>query len=284
MDGCQYAGWQRKYDIVRYRQLRYGQSTVNNYSCIRNSPTSLMLDHPWQGNTGSTYYGWLGNLSGFGQQPFYQGINAYRMGQLAAATAPALASLAATIETYNNNAITWIKNTGFDMATLTTDYGRIYQFCEPFMISSTIPFDWKAPGCSCAANPDSMSVGRERYGISNAFADYYIYNPSSANLTWGDEAYGAVWGNPSFNTGGVFYDASSDATNLAPTNLGDADVQGGKWYGFFAGMGMLHRWPAVRLGGVDPPNNATIEVPFNIAGVTGATQAQITITSQAEKW
>ena len=256
-----------------------------NYSCIWNSATSLTLDHPWHGATGSSYYGWRGNLSGYGQQPFYQGINAYRMGQLAAATAPELASLAATYQSYNNNAITWIKNTGFDMATLTTNYGRGFQFCEPVTVSSTIQFDWKSPGCSyTAANPDSMSVGREQnMEISNAFADYYIYNPSGVNSTWGDEAYGAVWGNPSFNTGGVYYDAASDATNQAPTNLSDASINGGKWYGFFAGMGMLHRWPAVRLGGVDRPNNATIEVPFNVAGVTRATQAQVTITAPSGK-
>ena len=120
--------------------------------------------------------------------------------------------------------------------------------------------------------------------ISNAFADYYIYNPASTNLTWGDKAYGAVWGNPSFNTGGVYYDRASDATNTAPTNLSDGSVHGGKWYGFFAGMGMLHRWPAVRLGGVDPPNFATLDIPFTVTGVTGAAQAQLTITWPSGRW
>ncbi len=238
---------------------------MSNYACVWNNATSLTLDHPWKGSTGSNYYGWIGNLAGWGQQPFYQGINAYRMGQLAAATAPALAAVAATYQSYNNNAIAWIKNTGFDMATLTTNYGREFQFCEPFTVSSTIPFDWRQPGCTyTTANPDSMTVGREQnMEISNAFSDYYIYNPSSANLAWGDQAYGAVWGNGSFNTGGVYFDGSSDATNQAPTNLSDSNINGGKWYGFFAGMGMLHRWPAVRLGGVDPPNNATVGYPFH---------------------
>jgi hypothetical protein len=258
---------------------------LSNYACIWNNPGSLTLDHPWRGITGSNYYGWIGNLAGFGQQPFYEGINAYRMGQLAAATAPALASLAATYQTYNNNAIAWIRSTGFDMATLTTNYGRGFEFCEPFMISSTIQFAYRSPGCTyTAANPDSMSVGREQnMEISNAFADYYIYNPSSANKTWGDEAYGAVWGNPSFNTGSVYYDAASDATNQAPTNLSDVSIHGGKWYGFFAGMGMLHRWPAVRLGGVDPPNFTTIDIPFTPSRVNGAAQAQVTISSPSGK-
>ena len=43
-------------------------------------------------------------------------------------------------------------------------------------------------------------------------------------------------------------------------------------------MGMLHRWPAVRLGGVDPPMNRTIQIPFSLNGVPNATQARITIT------
>ncbi len=102
-------------------------------------------------------------------------------------------------------------------------------------------------------------------------------------MTWGDEAYGAVWGNAAFNTGGVYYDAASDATNQAPTNLSDGSIHIGKWYGFFAGMGMLHRWPAVRLGGVDAPNYATVNIPFALTGVTSATQAQVTITSPSGK-
>jgi hypothetical protein len=43
-------------------------------------------------------------------------------------------------------------------------------------------------------------------------------------------------------------------------------------------MGMLHRWPAVRLGGVDPPVNRTVYVPFTLAGVSGAAAVQVTIT------
>jgi len=257
----------------------------NNYACIWNNAGSITLDHPWKGATGGNYYGFIGNLSGFGQQPFYQGINAYRMGLLAAATAPELASVAAAYQVFNSNATAWIKSTGFDMATLTTNYGRGFEFCEPVMVSSTIQFDWRSPGCSyTAANPNSVSVGREQnMEISNAFSDYYIYNPGSASQTWGDEAYGAVWGNAAFNTGGVYYDAASDATNQAPTNLSDGSINIGKWYGFFAGMGMLHRWPAVRLGGVDPPNYATVNIPFTLTGVTRAAQAQVTITAPSGK-
>ncbi len=103
----------------------------NNYACIWNNANSLTLDHPWKGSSGTNYYGLFGNISGYGQQPFYQGINAYRMGLLAAATAPELATLATTYQGFNNNATAWIKNTGFDMSTLTTNYGAATSSANP---------------------------------------------------------------------------------------------------------------------------------------------------------
>jgi hypothetical protein len=42
---------------------------------------------------------------------------------------------------------------------------------------------------------------------------------------------------------------------------------------------MLHRWPAVRLGGVAPPDPRTIYSPFTLAGVANATQAKVTVTA-----
>ncbi|MGA2716436.1 MAG: hypothetical protein ABSG41_25355 [Bryobacteraceae bacterium] len=58
----------------------------------------------------------------------------------------------------------------------------------------------------------------------------------------------------------------------------DAYIHAGKWYGFFAGMGMLHRWPAVRLGGVDPADHRTVYVPFTLSGTANAAKVRLTIT------
>ena len=66
--------------------------------------------------------------------------------------------------------------------------------------------------------------------------------------------------------------------NLSYTNLLDPYINAGKWYGFFAGMGMSHRWPAVRLGGVAPPDNRAIYVPFTLAAVANAVGIRLTIT------
>lgn len=252
----------------------------NSFNCVYNSSSSLTLDHPWPGSTGGSYFGFFGNIDGYGQQPFYNGINDYRIGVLSRATAPALGSLPATYLGYANGIGGWIKSTGFNMPTLTTNYGRGYQFCEPAMTASATGFDYQSPGCNYSASSiNSETTGREQNAeISNAFSDYYINNTNSGNMTWGNQAYGAIWGNPAYNTGGVYFDAASAANNLAPTNLNAASIEGGKWYGFFSGMGMLHRWPAVRLGGVAPPDVRTVNVPYSLTGVTGASKVEVTVT------
>jgi hypothetical protein len=251
----------------------------HNYDCIWNSPTSLTLDHPWAGATASNYYGYNNNLAGYGQQPFMLGIKSYGMGLLAAATDPALSSSAGVYATFNRQAVQWIHDIGVDANTLTTNYGRVFEFCEPATTASSTLFDERTPGCNYGTSLDGMSTGREQnQELGNAIATFYLNNPGSTNKSWGDSLYGAVWGNAAYNTGGVYSDAASDATNIDATNLLDANINAGKWYGFFAGMGMLHRWPAVRLGGVDPPIYKTIYIPFALTGVVHATQVRVTIT------
>ena len=252
---------------------------ANNYACIWTSANSLTLDHPWKGATGSNYYGYTSNLAGYGQQPFMLGIKTYGMGLLAAASDPALSSYAAAYSTFNQEATQWIHDKGVDPATLTTNYGRNFEFCEPVTVASSAVFTARTPGCNYGTSVYGEATGREQnQELGNALADFYMNHPSATNLAWGDSVYGAVWGNPAYNTGGVYYDAASDAMNIGYTNLPDNYINGGKWYGFFAGMGMLHRWPAVRLGGVAPPAPRTLSIPFAPTSVPGATQVQVTIT------
>ena len=252
---------------------------ANNYACIWTSANSLTLDHPWKGATGSNYYGYTSNLAGYGQQPFMLGIKTYGMGLLAAASDPALSSYAAAYSTFNQEATQWIHDKGVDPATLTTNYGRNFEFCEPVTVASSAVFTARTPGCNYGTSVYGEATGREQnQELGNALADFYMNHPSTTNLAWGDSVYGAVWGNPAYNTGGVYYDAASDAMNIGYTNLPDNYINGGKWYGFFAGMGMLHRWPAVRLGGVAPPAPRTLSIPFAPTSVPGATQVQVTIT------
>ena len=126
----------------------------NNYACIWNNATSITLDHPWQGATGSNYYLYESNLAGFGQQPFMLGIGVYAMNLLASATDPALSSYATTYSGFASQAVDWLQSTGYDPVTQGMFYGRILNFANrprrrlllrrsmpvhPAVISETLP-------------------------------------------------------------------------------------------------------------------------------------------------
>ena len=253
---------------------------VHNYACIQNSSTSVTLSHPWQGATGSSYYGYAGNISGYGQQPFMLGIKTYGMQLLAnAANLPGMASYAASAQSLLTDALGWILQYGIDVPTLTTNYARVYGFCEPSTIPTDPSFDVRSPGCNYGSSNNGTVTGREQdQELGNAIAAWYENNSTPQNKAFGDQLYGAVWGNQSFNTGGVYWDANSDAMNLGETNMNMGNVFGGKWYGFFAGVGNLSRWPAVRLGGVAPAKLRTVYVPFTLMGTPNAAQARLTVT------
>jgi hypothetical protein len=54
----------------------------------------------------------------------------------------------------------------------------------------------------------------------------------------------------------------------------------GKWFGFFTGIGMSHRWPAVRLGGVAPPINRTVYLNnLRLTDVPNAASIKILVTA-----
>lgn len=257
----------------------------HGFNCIANADGTLTLDHAWPGATGSTYVGNLSNVVGTGVQPFYLGVRALGTGFLSRVTDPALAAVASFYQKLSSGIAHWLHDVGTDIASLTTNYGVGYQLCSPVNPpSSSASFSAKSPGCNyTTGSKDSMSVGREQNAeIANAISELYIASPTAANLAWGDQMYGAVFGNPAFDAAGAYSDPASDATNLAPTNLSDASLANGKWPGFFFGMGAAWRWPAVRLGGVDPPDPATVMIPFTVEE-TGAAQAQVTITAATGK-
>jgi len=255
------------------------------FNCVPNADGSITLDHAWPGATGSTYAGNLSNIVGNGQQSFYLGVKSMGTGFLSRITDPALSSIAAFYKTLSTGIAQWLHDVGTDVTSLTTSYGIGYQLCSPVNPpASSTPFAWKSPGCNySSSSQDSMTVGREQNSeIMNAISELYINNPTPANRDWGDKMYGAVMGTAAFNTGGAFWDSASVATNTAPANWGDVSWHFGKWPGFIFGMSFPRRWPAVRLGGVDPPNYATVMIPFTIQG-TAAAQVEVTITAATGK-
>jgi hypothetical protein len=237
---------------------------ANNYACIWNSPTSLTLDHPWRGANGSNYYLYTSNLAGFGQQPYMLGIKTYGMNLLANASDPALAAYANTYSTFTREAVQWIHDNGYDPASQGINYGRVFPFCEP---TTTPPagsaFEARTPGCNYGFAADAVVGSRELNAeIANATSVLYNLVRTPANQLWGDTVYGSLWGFAPDNTGGVYSDSRSPASNIGLSNMTDNYIHEGKWYGFFTGMSMAHAWPAMRQGGVAPPKNRTVHVSF----------------------
>lgn len=256
-----------------------------NWACIWNSSSSITLNRPWDASSGSYYpvnsagYG-LG-LIGFGQQPFMLGIKTYGMNLLANQTVPALAAYTAPYKAFTEDAASWIWTVGMDQQLYTTNYGRIFQEVEP---ANTVPsgtsMQWKSPNATYGGNLNDLSPAREQNAeTAAAHAIYYANNPTAANRALGDKYYGAVWGFCPWTTGRVFCDPWSTAANANASNLLDGYIHAGKWTGFFTGMGMTHRWPAVRLGGVNPVNLRRVVLPVRFGDMPSATSANIIVTA-----
>jgi hypothetical protein len=260
-----------------------------NWACIYNSPSSITLNRPWDGVSG-TYTGFNGNglpLAGYGQQPFMLGIKTYGMNLLANQTLPALSSYVGPYNAFTSGAASWIWNVGMDRQLFTTNYGRIFQQIEP---TNTSPpgtsMAFRSPASTYGLQPSGLPSAREQNSETGAaHGIYYASNPTPANKLLGDEYYGAVWGHPAYTNGGVYSDPYSSAGYAAASNLQDGNIHSGKWPGFFTGIGMSHRWPAVRQGGVQSPSPRTINVGvcfYDSSTCRGtppsATQVTVTLT------
>ena len=250
-----------------------------NYACIWNSAGSLTLDHAWQGQSGGNYYLYASNLAGYGQDTFMVGIKALSMSYLARQTLPALSGYATAYAALTNNTTAWINTTGFDPNTKGMNYGTVFAFCAPQ--TTAVPgYEARTPGCNYGLNTDAQVASRELNAeIGTAAALFYDLNPNPANLAWADMIYGALWGSSAYNTSGAYQDANSVGNNLGFSNMGDGYIHIGKWTGFFAGAGMSHRWPAERLGGVQPPTYRNAQIGFDGGAVSGAAAARILVTA-----
>jgi hypothetical protein len=255
-----------------------------NWACIWNSSTSITLNRAWDGpSTDGThiYRPYVANLAGYGQQPFMLGIKSYGMNLLATQTVPALAAYVAPYTIFTAGATSWIWNTGMDHQLFGTNYGRIYQQCEPL---NTAPpgtsFTFRAPGCTYGANPAGVFLSTEQNSETGAsHVIYYANNSTGPNRTLGDEFYGSLWGYCPWTAAGAYCSAGSTASNAAQTNLSDGNIHAGKWYGFFTGVGMSHRWAAARIGGVQPAIPRRILIAFVSGAITSAASAQIVVTA-----
>ena len=243
---------------------------ATNWSCTYNSSTQITLNRPWAGTGTETVYLFRSNIPGKSQQPYMTGIQQKQFDWSALSdTTHDWAGLSAAIGA-------WQYTTGFDTVTKGLFYGRVLEGCEPATTPPSSPiFTARTPGCNMGLDGASVKAARtlNAEGMSSLIA-HYKAAPDSTRKTAVDTAYGAVWGNPTMTTGGVYY--PPDGLYVVDENS-DISLGAYKWTGFFFGMGMAHQWPAARLGGVLPANTIPYEVSFSLP--VGATSARIMTTA-----
>jgi hypothetical protein len=250
------------YGLVFSNGVSTDPQLYQSYACTYNSGAgTFTLNRPWTGTTG-TKYASIYNLSGTGQQPFMMGIrsNAWRFGSHLAdyTTDTQIATNAAALNTLRAQGSQWVKDYGYDAPGHHLYYGRVFGHCEPDALATA----------NCAGDP---SLNAE---AQSTIVALYQLNPSSANLAYGDQFYAANWGNAAYTAGGYATDAGYNSYFTQ-----DAYLAGGKWPGFYFGMGATHQWPAVRLGGVAAAIPRSVKVGFNLASVSGATTVKVLVTA-----
>jgi len=251
---------------------------AKNWVCRLDSSTQITLQRNWDGansTTGHIYVYGTNGISGKGQQPYMLGIKTHAFTWASQNDDPTISAGYAALLPL---AAGWIYSTGYDPETQGMHYGRVYEMCEPYVTSPPgTTFDFRQVGCNYGLNPASIRAGRVLTAeASSALRAQYEAVPTPTVKTWGDTAYGSVWGYAPYTTGGVYSDS-----NYVRDENSDVALAAYKWTGFFFGMGMAHQWPAVRLGGVAAPINRTALIGFALPG--GAAKARFTSTAPSGK-
>lgn len=253
----------------------------SNWGCYLNSSSQVTLDRPWSGPTDTTgnMHIYTNNLAGYGEQPYMLGIRSRFMDWLKSSPDSDVASYGVQC---SSAASVWEHNVAFDTYTLAMSYGRDYQACDPYQpVGYTGSQNSYRNGGACITGVDTLNVipNARELNIEAASALKNYFEASSGNstsMTYGDDAYGAIFGYCPWTQSGYYCDSqyAGPTTNLINNYLGAF-----KYFGFFFGMGMGHQWPAVRLGGVAAAKPRTISVGFNLASIANAAKFQITLTN-----
>lgn len=235
------------------------------WACTWNNSSQITLDRPWTGTSGVyNLYQSPGRpnggyaIGGYGQQPYMLGI---AVTSISFASQVGDGAYDANWKTLGQNAASWLWNNAYDPYTQGIQYGAIYGGCDQKVpVSTTVGFilgtdegngDW----CQNDLLPNggintARGIAVEALG---SLTQYYQSSPGTTLRAFGDTVYGSIFASQSFTTGGVY----TPVDNVPGSNQSFAYY---KWPGFYFGMGMSHQWPAVRLGGVLPAVNRTLQI------------------------
>lgn len=254
---------------------------IEDWACTWNSSTQITFNRPWDddvngvpgSHTNGTYYLYASALHGVVvggkfQQPYEFGIKSKEV-NWAASYVPD-ATVNAGYSTVLGLMGQWFHDVAYDPYTGGAYYATVNLGCLPKVApkSSSDPPDsstFNSINPSCGANGLNGISGISETGeypsriyLVEGFDAIYAYfraqcalgvSQCNAARTYGDKAYGAIWGDPAMTQSGYYSDShfvSNVNGELVASNIG-----GPKWSGFFFGVGMSHVWPAMRLEGMD---------------------------------
>ncbi len=253
------------------------------WSCIYNSSSSITLNRPWNG-TNTTNYAYTSNGTGYAVQPFMLGIRQYAWLQAQQASAAAQPSVSAQFAAMRNEAGIYEHNVYDPVAG--ASYYLIQAACDPITLASmgnSVCYGGYPPTGLPGADYSYTAERVNTIENSMSLTDYYVSQGGSpSTIAWGDLMYGNCMGNPTFTSGGVYAATDGNTCDSVNGNLNGSTNWGigaGKWYGFFFGVGASWRWPAQRLGGVEPAQARAVFVGFDLGYVPSAASVQIVVTA-----
>ena len=246
------------------------------WACRYNSPTSLTLNRPWDGPTGSSYYFSYYNVGAFGQQPFFFGI---KMNQMVWATKSSNSALANGYAALIPGPANWYNSFGWDS---TNNHGTFYdtvaQVCANPNIVAAGSFNSISGEEGCGNNglaPGNAAIERvDSAEGGSAMIQFYLANPTLNNKAIVDRFYGAMFGNVPYCAASVVFSCDG----ITASQLDNGSLSGTKWAGFYFGMGGFfdNSWPAVRNGGVQAARTRTEQIGFTL---DGAASVRVTVTA-----
>jgi hypothetical protein len=239
----------------------------------------LTLDRPYAGTTG--IHGWLlgdteapPNLAtGFGGQPYINGINGVAFEFTAQALGNSDPTNAKLAHEHNLSIARWEMNYGYRSAMKGMQYFAGQIDCLPPVTESMV---W-CNGGETASQARTLSAETLR-SVMLAYA----YSQDPGLLAFGDTLYNAMYGKAGY--------CSTASPICVPDGQYVTDLNSGigwyvtgdpmsdkwhKWFGMFFGIGAGSDWPAYRIGEARPRIGRPIRVAFNMAGVPGAAAVRV---------
>jgi hypothetical protein len=260
------------------------QGDVGVYLATCVDATHLTLTTPYSGAGCAGTCGYelsnadIGDL-GWGVSGFMAGIANWTMHRLADVLAAAGDSTnAQTARTLALNGNAWFNSSAYRPDTHGINYQTDFKDC-----GNPVP----AADSHCSvADSVSESLAFSAEALISWLAEYQ-YNQSPTAKQEADSMFNQMWAKPGTCPGGGPCDDSVTRNCYSPGSCWMNDFEPGgakvvppypKWLGQFFGFGQYSAWPAVRIGGLSSSSRRTVYVTMNLAGVSGASSAEVTLT------